>query len=100
MKFVLVLCCTLVVILHTTSAKPADDLNSQWEKYKKDFNKKYDTAELDALHKEIFARSVKEVEEHNAKFAKGEVTYTKGINQFSDMTDEEIKKHTGFGHNH
>lgn len=36
--------------------------------------------------------SVKEVEEHNSRYQNGEETYTKGINQFSDLTKAEFEE--------
>lgn len=61
----------------------------------KHFNKSYDDAE-DAKRKEIYIQNKKEVEEHNKLFEAGEHSFSKGINQFSDLTQEEFKKrHTG-----
>lgn len=52
--------------------------------YKRNF-----TATEEAERFEIFKRQVKEVEEHNKKFEKGEVSWTMGINQFSDRKEDE-----------
>ncbi|RZC38692.1 Peptidase C1 and/or Inhibitor I29 domain containing protein, partial [Asbolus verrucosus] len=38
----------------------------------------------------IFQDKLAEIERHNAKYAKGEVTYTRGINQFTDWSKKEI----------
>ncbi|KAL1509140.1 hypothetical protein ABEB36_003925 [Hypothenemus hampei] len=39
----------------------------------------------------IFQENLKNIEEHNALYAQGLVTYNKSINQFTDMTDEEFQ---------
>lgn len=41
---------------------------------------------------DIFVSSVKEVEDHNARYQNGDETYTKSINQFSDLTKEEFEE--------
>lgn len=46
---------------------------------------------------EIFKKSLALITEHNAKHKKGEVTFTMGLNQFSDWTDEERDKMHGGG---
>jgi hypothetical protein len=55
------------------------------------------THEEAALRASIFARNVAAFKEHNEKFARGEVSYTKGINQFTDMTEKEILEHINCG---
>lgn len=60
-----------------------------------EYNKNYATPEEEQLHFKIFADNWKAVQEHNKKFAAGEVTWEMGINQFSDLTPDEMKKHTG-----
>lgn len=35
------------------------------------------------------------IKEHNEKYDKGELTYTLGLNQFTDRTSEELKQMHG-----
>lgn len=44
------------------------------------------------LRYEIFQNNLKEIEEHNAKYEKGEITWYKAITKFADMTQEEFKR--------
>lgn len=55
-------------------------------------NKTYESEE-DAKRFEIFKVNVVRIIEHNDKFSRGEVTYSMGINQFTDKTPEEFKRH-------
>ncbi|KAL7298517.1 hypothetical protein TKK_0008297 [Trichogramma kaykai] len=91
MKFIAIalLCAILVssILADLEGAK-------EWENFKSQFNKKYEGDE-DQQRMKIFLDNKKLIEEHNAKYAKGEVSYTLGINQFADLTKEEIKKFHG-----
>lgn len=40
----------------------------------------------------MYLLAVKEINEHNEKFDKGEVSWSKGVNQFADWTEDEKKK--------
>ena len=64
-------------------ASPPTD--QEWEEYKIKFSKKYNDADHESSKRAIFTESKKKVAEHNQKHEKGEVTYTMGINQFTDM---------------
>lgn len=94
MKVVL-LCFVLIAVFYLAAAAPVQDVDSQWVKYKADFNKKYDSPEEEAQRKQLFVKTLQEVESHNAKYQQGLVTWTKGINQFADWTPEEFKRIQG-----
>lgn len=42
---------------------------------------------------ELYKATKTRVDAHNKKYEAGESSYSQGINQFSDQTDEEFKKH-------
>ncbi|RZB39320.1 Inhibitor I29 and/or Peptidase C1 domain containing protein, partial [Asbolus verrucosus] len=62
-----------------------------------DFKKQYATPLEEIKRFKIFQANVAEIEQHNEKYARGEVTYTKGINQFGDKTDEEFMAYLNSG---
>lgn len=76
-------------------ASPPTD--QEWEEYKIKFSKKYNDADHESSKRAIFTEGKKKVAEHNQKHEKGEVTYTMGINQFTDMTEDEMKCMRGHG---
>ncbi len=39
---------------------------------------------------EVFRNNYREIMAHNQKYEEGELTWTKAVNQFSDMTEEEF----------
>ncbi|KAK7886941.1 hypothetical protein WMY93_026562 [Mugilogobius chulae] len=65
------------------------DLATQWEEYKKKFDKKYDPEE-DKIRRGLWEANLKYVEIHNREYEEGIHTYTIGINQFSDMKPNEM----------
>merc|ERR1711962_466555 len=66
---------------------PVDD--PAWENYKKEFNKMYaDEAEEEKRYS-IWRETANQVQVHNADY---ESPYTQGLNEFSDMSDEEFKE--------
>lgn len=72
----------LSVALVTVASK--NNSTEEWEEFKSVHGKKYSSDE-EALRKEIFSKHKALVNLHNQKFANGEVSYSIGINEFSDM---------------
>merc|ERR1712180_355875 len=65
-----------------------------WEDYKLEFNKVY-TPEEEAMRYANWKKDSEEVDLHNAMYGE---EYKKGVNQFSDLTDEEFAEYylTGY----
>lgn len=73
------------------------DLQKEWNSFKINFQKNY-TSSLEELKRiKIYQNNLAAIEEHNKKFAEGKVTWTKGINQFSDWTKKEIDEFLNLG---
>lgn len=83
MKFLIV----AAAILATTLAYKEEYLSLQFAKFKADHGKTYHTKSEETRRFQIFAENMKMVETHN----KAGLSYKFGINQFSDMTQEEFK---------
>ncbi|TPP55982.1 Secreted cathepsin L 1 [Fasciola gigantica] len=64
-----------------------DDL---WHEWKRIYNKEYNGAD-DDHRRNTWEKDVKHIQEHNLRHDLGLVTYTLGLNQFTDMTFEEFK---------
>merc|ERR1719498_1519426 len=45
----------------------------------------------------VYADNVQYIEAHNAKFARGEVTFNMGVNEYSAMTHDEFKAYFNLG---
>ncbi|KAK9887529.1 hypothetical protein WA026_023251 [Henosepilachna vigintioctopunctata] len=67
-------------------------LNIFWNKFKRDYHKKYSSHDEEHRRREIFRKNLKRIQEHNAKFAKGESTYRMIINKFADLDANEVPK--------
>jgi cathepsin L len=65
--------------------------NSTWELYKRTHNKQY-SMEEDALRRTIFEQKVAKINAHNRLADQGLKKFRLGINQFSDMTSEEVRR--------
>lgn len=60
--------------------------------FQQDFSKEYRSLREEKLRYEIFKDNLAAIEEHNAKYENGEESYDMGINQFTDLTDEEFRE--------
>ncbi|XP_034477321.1 cathepsin L-like [Drosophila innubila] len=67
----------------------ADVQAAEWESFKMEFNKNYDDKE-DHRHMLMFLNNKRIIDEHNERFASGEESYKMGVNQFTDLFDEEF----------
>jgi len=78
--------CLVVVAL----ASPIVNVEKEWTNFKQKFNRVYENAEVEANRLRIFTQNLEDIVQHNQKYAKGEFTWYKGVNQFTDMTEEEF----------
>merc|ERR1712032_510618 len=76
--------------IHTTPGLGAMD---QWSTYKQEWNKVYNGDE-DAAHKATFEQNLAEIEAHNAQG----LSWTEGINRWTDLTQEEYRVAAGLGY--
>ncbi|CRL00263.1 CLUMA_CG013536, isoform A [Clunio marinus] len=58
---------------------------------KVDFKKSYDKKQ-DETRFELFRATLKQIDDHNVKFKKGEVEHEAGLNEYSDWNDAEKMK--------
>jgi len=68
----------------------AANIDFEWSKFKKDFNKIY--SPLEEIKKfGTFKDNFQFIQKHNADHAKGKTSYTVAINQFADLTNKEFE---------
>jgi len=83
MKFLVVLS-ALCVAINALSDHAA------WSDFKLTHKKGYQNKLEEQLRFQVFQDNLKRIEEHNAKYNNGEVSYYLAVNQFADMTAEEF----------
>ncbi|KAJ3648350.1 hypothetical protein Zmor_020160 [Zophobas morio] len=81
----LFLLCFLILI-------PAFLASEVWDSFKKTYNKSYATLGEENFRKQIFLERLKIIEEQNHKFERGLSSFSVTINQFADLTKEELFK--------
>ncbi|XP_042858750.1 cathepsin L-like [Penaeus japonicus] len=84
MKVSAVLACVLAV----AAASPS--LRHNWSRFKVEHGRHYASVEEERYRLSVFEQNQQFIDEHNAQFENGEVTFTLKMNQFGDMTTEEI----------
>ena len=82
--------CVLLCLVAATLADPVPNLED-YQVYLRYFNKDRETR--DDINEIVFNQNIAAIKGHNEKFEAGDVTYTKGINQFTDMTEREIQEY-------
>ncbi|XP_074028392.1 cathepsin L-like proteinase [Leptinotarsa decemlineata] len=67
----------------------------QWVAFKQTHGKTYKSLLEERTRFGIFQNNLRTIEEHNAKYERGEETYYLGVNHFADMTQEEFSHMLG-----
>jgi C1A family cysteine protease len=88
MKLVVVSIFLLVSLV--TSSSP--DLENEWSSFKQKHSKTYSNATHEAQRKHIFNATLNKINKHNQEHALGLHTFTQGINEFSDLTQDEFNQ--------
>ena len=93
-------CFFFTFILSSTYSIKLIDLNqidSHWTSFKKLKRKNYNNETHESRRKEIFRKTLRNINKQNSRFNKGEITYKSGINEFSDWTPEEFMNYVNKG---
>ncbi|MCK0538909.1 C1 family peptidase [Alcanivorax quisquiliarum] len=90
MRLSLFLCCLAASALLTAGAPSHNDLE-EWTKFKATYNKTYSSANEENDRMEIFLDNKNRIDKHNQLYKNGLVSYTMGVNKFSDMTETEFR---------
>jgi hypothetical protein len=83
----------VIALLISNTFQDKLQIDDDFENYMKSHGKKYANSDEKAYRSRIFADSVADVKTHNADPSN---TYTKAINDFSDMTVEEFTSNIFF----
>ncbi|XP_014233547.1 cathepsin L1-like [Trichogramma pretiosum] len=83
---------TIYTAQSLTTGVPSISLLDEWEVFKTSYNKKYASLREEAARLSTFLANKEKIEQHNAKFDRGEVEFTMAMNQFGDLTREEFAK--------
>ncbi|XP_055019409.1 cystein proteinase inhibitor protein salarin-like [Boleophthalmus pectinirostris] len=83
--------CTLLLISSALSVSAEDrDLDKEFEEWKTKYNKVYSSPEEEVKRRAIWEETLKGVEAHNKAADEGVHSYRLSMNQFSDLTLQEI----------
>ncbi len=67
-----------------------------FEDFKADFGKAYPSPREEARRRSVFEARLREIESHNAAAARGEISWTQRVNQFSDVPRDEFRDSHGW----
>ncbi|XP_056428559.1 uncharacterized protein LOC130368636 [Hyla sarda] len=82
--------CVFATLLICTWASSFFDL--EWSTWKSKYDKKYPTTKEEQLRRKIWEDTWHKVEEHNRRADRGLSKYWMAMNQFADITPEEVKR--------
>lgn len=85
--------CIFILILTCVFAAQNPEMQQLWAQFKNKYNKNYRDDAEENQRFNIFRNNVDLIEKHNREIH----SYSLGINEFADMTQEEFKKRKGFG---
>ena len=75
--------CVIFALIAVAAAAPT----TEWENFKKTYNKVYRSYGEELKRKALFQETLEFVNEHNAKYAAGLSTFNTAINERSDWTN-------------
>ncbi|KAH8307609.1 hypothetical protein KR044_005233 [Drosophila immigrans] len=67
-----------------------DVLETEWKTFKLEYNKIYQDNSEELLRKQIFKDNKKLIVEHNQQYENGQETFKMGVNEFTDLLQEEF----------
>ncbi|XP_056643031.1 procathepsin L-like [Diorhabda sublineata] len=86
MKFIV----ALIALIVAVNAVTIEEATEKWNVFKTTHSKQYHPKE-EQLRFTIFQENLRKIEEHNAKYESGEVSYYFAVTGFADLTSEEFK---------
>jgi len=88
---------TFVVLALALTAAQALNYDQEWELFKAKYERNYLSTPEHDNRKSVFISNLRLIQKHNAEHALGLHTYTLGVNQFADLTNDEfVKTYNGF----
>ncbi|XP_054279333.1 crustapain-like [Macrosteles quadrilineatus] len=87
----LLLLFTLVALGYAGKILYSKEDEYQWELFKIGYERVYADEVEEEGRKAIFICNLHDIREHNQAYDRGETTFTEGINNFADWTEEEMK---------
>ncbi|KAM5128991.1 cathepsin K-like [Mantella aurantiaca] len=69
-----------------------DSLNSEWEQWKRTYQKQYNGKLDELMRRMIWEKNTKLIAAHNEEYLQGMHTYDLSMNRLGDMTSEEVVK--------
>nr|ADQ73946.1 cathepsin L [Paralithodes camtschaticus] len=80
----------LTVFLCGLALAAASPTFTSFHQFKVQYGRQYATAQEERYRSSVYDQNMEFIEAHNEQYTNGEVTYMLAINQFGDMTNEEI----------
>ncbi|KAJ6224292.1 hypothetical protein RDWZM_002837 [Blomia tropicalis] len=82
----------LIAVAQTNSFFSEEELNNEFFKFKNEYGRFYSNAQEEQYRREIFASNLEFITRHNREALAGRQTFTVGINNFTDITNEEFRR--------
>ncbi|XP_078280320.1 procathepsin L-like [Rhinoraja longicauda] len=79
------------ILVIASENKFNSSLDEEWTNWKLQFNRQYTEGE-ETNRRMIWESALSYIEQHNREYAMGKHTFTVGMNQFGDLTNEEFNK--------
>lgn len=82
------------VVIESIYVDKKENVINEWIKFIIYNEKKYGSGGESIRRFKIFKQNLKQIEEHNLKYEKGEESFSMGVNQFSDKLQDEYVHET------